>query len=93
MQPYERTFTTFLLHQFVPTEDFLTLLVKCIQDVSRHLSSALAPPSNPHVLMMRSLLEMVMQLRLAQSHLNIIGLLQKVSYFNASYSSVHACCS
>ncbi|XP_064398380.1 CCR4-NOT transcription complex subunit 1-like [Halichondria panicea] len=63
--------------EFVPTEDFLALLVKCIQDVSRHLSSALAPPSNPHVLMMRSLLEMVMQLRLAQNYLNIIGLLQK----------------
>ncbi len=69
----------------MPTEDFLALLVKCIQDVSRHLSSALAPPSNPHVLMMRSLLEMVMQLRLAQNYLNIIGLLQKVSDLKAHY--------
>ena len=64
--------------QFVPNEDFLQILLKCIQEISQHLRTALAPPNNPHILMMRSLLEMTMQLRITQNHQNVIALLQKV---------------
>ena len=66
------------LSQFVPNEEFLQILLKCIQEISQHLRVALAPPNNPHILMMRALLEMTMQLRISQSHQNVISLLQKV---------------
>ena len=65
--------------QFIPNEEFLQILLKCIQEISQHLRVALAPPNNPHILMMRALLEMTMQLRISQSHQNVIALLQKVS--------------
>jgi len=56
----------------------MQILMKCINDISQQLRSALAPPNNPHILMMRALLEMAMTLRVSQSHQNVISLLQKV---------------
>ena len=65
--------------QFIPNEEFVQILLKCIQEISQHLRVALAPPNNSHILMMRALLEMTMHLRISQSHQNVITLLQKVS--------------
>ena len=56
----------------------MAVLLKCIQEISQHLRVALAPPNNSHILMMRSLLEMTMQLRLAQNYVTVLALLQKV---------------
>ena len=67
--------------QFVPNEDFNQILLKCVQEISQHLRVALAPPNNPHIGMMRSLLESTMQLRIAQNYANVVMLLQKVSLF------------
>ena len=64
--------------QFTPSEDFVAVLLKCIQEISQHLRIALAPPNNPHILMMRALLEMTMQLRLTQNYATVLALLQKV---------------
>ena len=63
----------------MPTEEFLLLLDKCIRDINQHLRSTLAPPNNMHVMKMNSLLELVMQLRITQSQLTALNLLQKVS--------------
>ena len=52
--------------------------MKCIQEISQHVRVALASPNNPHIAMMRSLLEMTMQLRITQNHINVLALLQKV---------------
>ena len=64
--------------QFVPNEEFLQILFKCIQEISQHLRVALAPPNNLHILMIKALLEMTMQIRISHSHQNVIALLQKV---------------
>ena len=66
------------LPQFVPNDDFNQILLKCVQEISQHLRVALAPPNNPHIGMMRSLLEITMQLRIAQNYTNVVMLLQKV---------------
>lgn len=63
--------------KFTPSEDFVAVLLKCIQEISQHLRIALAPPNNPHILMMRALLEMTMQLRLTQNYATVLALLQK----------------
>ena len=73
--------------QFIANEEFLQILMKCIQEINQHLRVALAPPNNPHIVMMRSLLEMTMQLRIIQNHINILTLLQKVC---VSLTYVHA---
>ena len=64
--------------QFVPNEEFLQILFKCIQEISQHLRVALAPPYNLHIPMIKALLEMTMQIRISHSHQNVIALLQKV---------------
>jgi hypothetical protein len=65
--------------QFTPNEEFLQILMKCIQEISHLLRVALAPPNNPHIAMMRSLLETTMQLRITQNHNSVLALLQKAS--------------
>ena len=75
--------------QFAPSEEFLQTLLKCIQEVSQHLRAALAPPNNPHILMMRSLLETTMQLRIAQNYTAVLSLLQKVSSTSLTYFHYH----
>lgn len=62
--------------------------MKCIQEISQHLRVALAPPNNPHIAMMRSLLEMTMQLRITQNHVNVLTLLQKVDLIHAMHSLI-----
>lgn len=62
----------------MPNEEFLQILMKCIQEIGQQLRVALAPPNNTHIVMMRSLLEMTMQLRITQNHMNVLALLQKV---------------
>ena len=59
------------------------VLLKCIQETSQHLRVALAPPNNPHILMMRALLEMTMQLRLSQNYATVLALLQKVCHVHS----------
>lgn len=81
------TLSLLFLTQFVPNDDFNQILLKCVQEISQHLRVALAPPNNPHVGMMRSLLEITMQLRIAQNYANVVMLLQKVS------SVLHVPCS
>ena len=73
-----KSFLLSLLPQFVPNDDFNQILLKCVQEISQHLRVALAPPNNPHIGMMRSLLEITMQLRIAQNYTNVVMLLQKV---------------
>ncbi|XP_065914765.1 CCR4-NOT transcription complex subunit 1-like isoform X2 [Dysidea avara] len=67
----------FMRLEFVPTEEFLLLLDKCIREINQHLRSTLAPPNNMHVMKMNSLLELVMQLRITQSQLTALNLLQR----------------
>lgn len=67
----------------MPNEEFIQILMKCIQEINQHLRMALAPHNNPHISMMRSLLDMTMQLRITQNHINVLALLQKVSIFYA----------
>ena len=52
--------------------------MKCILEINQHLRVAPAPPSNSHVCMMRSLLDLTKQLRSTPNHFNILSLLQKV---------------
>lgn len=68
------------------------LLDKCIRDINQHLRSTLAPPNNMHVMKMNSLLELVMQLRITQSQLTALNLLQKVSATVTVCSMLYVVC-
>ena len=73
----------------MPNEEFLQILMKCIQEIGQQLRVALAPPNNTHIAMMRSLLEMTMQLRITQNHMNVLALLQKVGVTFYDYVEVY----
>lgn len=75
--------------QFLANEEFLQILMKCIQEISQQLRVALAPPNNPHIVTMRSLLEMTMQLRITQNHINVLTLLQKVVHWHYNARSYY----
>ena len=52
--------------------------MKCILELQWQLDVASAPPSNSHVCMMRSLLDLTKKLHSAPNHFNILRLLEKV---------------
>ena len=79
------------VYQFTPSEDFVGVLLKCIQETSQHLRVALAPPNNPHILMMRTLLEMTMQLRLSQNYATVLALLQRFVMYGVTVVCFHIC--
>ena len=57
----------------------MMLMSNCIKELGNQLRQVPAPITNHHVGMMRSLVEVAMQLRMGPSYTNVITLLQKVS--------------
>ncbi len=53
----------------------------CVKEITNQIRSVLAdlaPPNNPHVALMRSLLDITGVLRASPEYNNVIGLLEKV---------------
>ena len=50
----------------------------CVKEITTQIRSVLAPPTNPHVVLMRSLLETTGVLRASPDYTNVISLLEKV---------------
>lgn len=54
------------------------MINNCIKEITNQIRSVLAPPTNPHVVLMRSLLEITGVLRANPDYTNVIALLEKV---------------
>ena len=57
----------------------MLLMNNCIKELTGQIRQAQAPITNHHVSLMRSLVEVAMQLRMGPTYTNVISLLQKVS--------------
>ena len=55
------------------------MMNNCVKEITNQIRAVLAPPTNPHVVLMRSLLEITGVLRASPDYSNVIGLLEKVS--------------
>ena len=65
----------------MPTEEFVHILSNCIKEITNQIRMIPPTQPTPHVIMMRSLLEMAIPLRINPTYANVITLLQKVNYY------------
>lgn len=84
----------FVSQQLSGGDELVTLLDKCIQEISQCLWSVMSMhSSNPHVMMMTSLLDHIRQLRVNRHIYTAMQLLQKVHTQQAAVMKGHLCSS
>ena len=62
---------------FMP-EEVVQILSKCAAEIEQHLHAIIAPPTNQHVVTIHSLLDAVVQARIARDNMAALRLLHKV---------------
>ena len=64
----------------------MLLMNNCIKELRTQIRQVPAPMGNHHVTLMRSLVEVAIQLRMGPTYTNVISLLQKVSRMRNNFS-------
>ena len=59
-------------------EEVVQILSKCAAEIEQHLHAIIAPPTNQHVATIHSLLDVVVQARIARDNMAALRLLHKV---------------